>query len=142
MPQNRNITAANATVIMVVEGLFPQGVKLEQFSTDAMVNQADETFAETRMGVDCQMVAGYVDQIKTVTVTLEPSSPSITYFDTLARASRSGQKCYWVTLLVNLPALGKTITYSNGVLKTGKILPDVQRVLAPIAYSFDFETVK
>ena len=142
MPKNRNITAANATVIMVVEDLFPQGVRLEQFSTDAMVSEGDETFAETRMGVDGQMVAGYIDEIKTVTVTLEPSSPSIEYLDTLARASRSGQKCYWVTLLVNLPALGKTITYSNGVLKTGKVLPDVQKTLAPIAYTFDFESVK
>lgn len=142
MPKNRNITAANATLVMVVEDLFPQGVKLEQFSTDAMVSEADETFAETRMGVDGQMVAGYVDNIKTLTVTMEPSSPSIPYMDTLARASRSGRKVYWVTFIISIPAIGKILTYSNGVLKTGKILPDIQKVLAPIAYGFDFESVK
>ncbi len=140
--KNRNITAANAVVIMKVEKLFPQGVRLEQFSTDAVVTQGDETFAETRMGVDGQMVAGYIDQIKTLTVTLEPSSPSIVAMDTLIKAIRSNRTVYPVTFVITLPAVGKVLTYSNGVLKTGKLLADVQQTLAPIQYTFDFESVR
>lgn len=138
---SKNVTALNANVVMVVEELFPQGVRLEQFSTDAAVSQGDDTFAETRMGVDGQMVVGVIDQIKTVTITLEPSSPSVVYFETLARAIRSNKKHYPITLLVNLPAVGKTYTYSNGALKTGKMLPDVNQTLQPIAYTIDFEKV-
>ncbi len=140
--KNRNITSADATIVLQCEDLFPQGIILEQFSTDAMISQADETFAETRKGVDGQMVAGYVDGVKTLTITLEPSSPSVEYLDTLARATRSGKKIYWLTLLMSIPALGKTLTYSNGVLKTGKLLADAQQVFAPIPYTFDFESVK
>lgn len=140
--KNRNVTAANASVVMTVEDLFPQGFTLQQFSTDAAVSEGEETYAETRMGVDGQMVAGYIDEIKTVTITLEPSSPSIEYLDTLVKASRSGLKVYWVTMLVNLPALDKTLTYSNGVLKTGKLLADVNKTLQPMTYTFDFESVK
>lgn len=142
MMQNRNITAANAVMVMKVEQLFPQGVRLEQFSTDAMVSQGDETFAETRMGVDGQMVAGYIDMIKTLTVTMEPSSPSIQYMDTLIKAMRTNRTVYTVTMVVTLPAVGKVFTFSNGVLKTGKLLADVQQTLAPIQYTFDFESVK
>lgn len=58
MAQNRNITAADAVVTLQCEELFPQGIILEQFSTDAMASMGDDTFAETRKGVDGQMVAG------------------------------------------------------------------------------------
>lgn len=141
MPRNRNITAADASIIMTVDELYPQGVTLEQFSTDAAVAASDDTVAETRMGVDLQMVAGYVDSIKTVTITLEPSSPSIEYFDNLIKASRMNKTCYWITLNITLPALNKCITFSNGVLKTGKLLPDVRNVLDPVTYTIDFEKV-
>lgn len=141
MANNRNITSANATLIMIVDELYPQGVTLQQFSTDAMASEADETFAETRMGVDGQMVAGYVDAVKSITVTLEPSSPSIEYLNTLANAMRTNKQVYPVTLLISIPATGRNITCSNGVLKTGKILPDMNKTLQPIAYTFDFESV-
>lgn len=140
--KNRNITSANAVMVMKVEKLYPQGVRLEQFSTDAMVTQSDETFAETRMGVDGQMVAGYVDQVKTLTVTLEPSSPSIEAMDSLIRAMRTNRSVYEVTMVISVPAVGKVYTYSNGVLKTGKLLADIQQTLAPLQYTFDFESVK
>lgn len=142
MPANRNITAADITLALACEELFPQGVILEQFSTDAMIAQADETYTETRKGVDCQMVAGYVDGVKTITLTFEPSSPSVIVIDTLARAMRANKKVYWLTLVASIPSINKVLTYSNGVLKTGKLLPDAQQTLAAIPYTFDFESVK
>lgn len=139
---NRNITSANSVSYMTVDELYPQGFKLEQFSTDAAISQGDDTIAETRMGVDGYMVAGYTPSIKTVTITLEPSSPSIPYFDNIIKASQTNKRVYYCNLIINLPSLGKTINYNYGVLKTGKILPDMQKTLAPIAYTFDFEEAK
>lgn len=139
---NRNITSANAIAIMTIENLCPQGFRLEQFSTDAAISQGDDTIAETRMGVDGHMVAGYTPSIKTVTITLEPSSPSIEYLDNLYKAMQQNKKIYYCNLVITLPALSKIVQYSYGVLKTSKILPDMQKTLAPIAYSFDFEKVE
>ncbi len=139
---NNNITSANASLILIVDELFPQGIKVEQFSTDAAASENEETFAETRMGVDGKMVAGYVDEVKSITLTLEPSSPTIEYLDTLMSAMRSNKKIYFTTLLISLPAIGKNITCSRGVLKTGKQLPDLKKVLDPISFTFDFERVE
>lgn len=136
-----NVTSLNATAVMVVEELFPAGFTLEQFSTDAAISQGDDTFAETRMGVDGQMVVGVVDNIKTVTITVEASSPSMEYLVTLAKAIRTNKKHYPATLIINIPALGVTRTYSNGALKTGKILPDINKSLQPVPFTFDFEKV-
>lgn len=134
---SRDITSANASIIVTVEDLFPAGFKLEQFSTDSAVSEGDETFAETRMGVDLQMVAGYVDQIKTLTVVLEPSSPSIPFMNQWIKAQRTNQKIYWAKIMISIPSVSQVLKYSDCVLKTGKLLPDVKQVLDPITYTFD-----
>ena len=139
---NKNVTSANAVAVMTAADLFPQGFRLEQFSSDASFSQGDDTIAETRMGVDGHMVAGFTPSIKTVTITLEPSSPSLEYLETIYKASQQNLKTYEIGLIITMPALNKVRTYSGGVMKTGKILPDGQKTLAPIAFTFDFEKVE
>jgi hypothetical protein len=136
-----NITSADSTAVLSVEELYPSGVLLEQYSTDAAVSQGDDTIAETRMGVDGQMVAGYVPSIKTVTVTLEASSPSIKVFNDIYQASQANRRFYKLRLTVSVPALKRTITYSEGVLKTGKFMPDINKTLQPVAFQIDFGKV-
>lgn len=56
--QNFDITAANASAVMTIEELYPNGLKLERFSTDAAIVADSQQIAETRMGVDGHMAAG------------------------------------------------------------------------------------
>ena len=139
---NRNITSANAIAVMTIDNIAPQGFLLQQFSTDAAISQGDDTVSETRMGVDGYMVAGYVPSIKTITITLEPTSPSIDYLNNLYKSMQKNKQVYYCNLIITLPSLKKIIRYSYGVLKTAKILPDMQKTLAPIPYTFDFEKVE
>ena len=134
-----NITSANATAYMVVKDLYPTGFALNNFSTDQAVDQSEATIAETRMGVDGYMAAGYVPSIKAVTIQFEASSPSVQYLNNLYLASQKNRRTYEVTLLVKVPSVNKTYTYSGGVLKTGKPLPGLKKVLDPVSYGFDFE---
>lgn len=135
----KNITSANSTAVLTVDELFPNGVVLEQYATDQAITQAEETISETRMGIDGQMVAGFAPSIKTVTITLEASSPSLEAFDTVYEASQTNKTIYRATLTINLPSIGKTLTYTGGVMKTAKTLPDLKKVLDPVSYGFDFE---
>ena len=139
---DRNITSANAIADMTVDRLYPQGFQLQQFSTDAAISQSDDTIAETRIGIDGYMTAGYTPSIKTITITLEPTSPSKEYLDHIYKSSIKNKRIYLCNLLITLPSLAKIIQYKYGVLKTSKILPDMQKTLAPIAYTFDFEGVE
>ena len=136
-----NITSANATAYMVVKDLYPTGFALNNFSTDQAVDQSEDTIAETRMGVDGYMAAGYVPSIKAVTIQFEASSPSVQYLNNLYLASQKNRRTYEITLVVKVPAVNKTYTYSGGVLKTGKLLPGLKKVLDPVSYGFDFEKV-
>lgn len=136
-----NITSANATAYMVVKDLYPTGFALNNFSTDQAVDQSEDTIAETRMGVDGYMAAGYVPSIKAVTIQFEASSPSVQYLNNLYLASQKNRRTYEITLVVKVPSVNKTYTYSGGVLKTGKLLPGLKKVLDPVSYGFDFEKV-
>ena len=136
-----NITSANATAYMVVKDLYPTGFALNNFSTDQAVDQSEDTIAETRMGVDGYMAAGYVPSIKAVTIQFEATSPSVQYLNNLYLASQKNRRTYEVTLVVKVPAVNKTYTYSGGVLKTGQLLPGLKKVLDPVSYGFDFERV-
>ena len=134
-----NITSANATAYMVVKDLYPAGFALNNFSTDQAIDEAEDTIAETRMGVDGYMAAGYTPSIKNVTIQFEAASPSVKFLNNLYLASQKNRRTYEVTLVITVPAVGKTYTYTGGVLKTAKALPALKRVLDPVSYGFDFE---
>lgn len=136
-----NITSANASAIMIVNTLFPVGFALEAFSTDQSITMGEDTVTETRMGVDGVMAAGFVPSIKSVTISFEEFSPSVTYLQQLYQAMQANQKTYEVTLVATVPSIGKTYTFTGGVLKTAKVLADHKKVLDPVTYGFDFEKV-
>ena len=133
-----DITSANSVSILTVEELFPSGITLEQFGTDQAVNMDSLDIAETRMGVDGFMVAGYTPNIKVVSISLEASSPS---FDALAQvyeAMETFRRIYSVKLVSTVPSIGKVFTWSNGVLKTVTPFPSQKKVLDPTSLTFNF----
>ena len=98
MTLSMDITSANATVALSVNGLF--AVNLQQFSADSSFTSDTIQTAETRMGVDGKMVAGYTPAIKTVTINLEASSPSMTFLNLLRQAQETNQKPYECQMVI------------------------------------------
>lgn len=141
MAKKGNITSANATGVMTVSELYEQGFVLQNFATDAALAADEETLAETRMGVDGKMAAGYIPSIKPLTLTFEPFSPTVAYLDRVAARSRADMDVFEVTLSFNVPALKQVWTYKGGVLKTLKSIPDVKKVLDVRTFKFDFEGI-
>lgn len=137
-----DITSANSVLILTCEDLYPSGVQLENFSADQLIAQADEELASTRMGVDGYMSAGWIPSIKQVTISIEPSSPTVEVFDTIYKAQAQARTPYRLNLAVTVPSTGKTLTYKEGVLKGWKLLADHKQVLDPIQASIDFESVE
>ena len=133
-----DITSANATVILTVDELFPAGVQLQQFGTDQSYSQGDLTVAEDRMGVDGRLVAGWVPSIKTVTITLEASSPSYGAMAQLFRACERKRGIFQCSLVARVPSIGRTFTWTSGVLKSGTLVPAGKKVLEPTSWIFDF----
>lgn len=92
-----NITSANATAVLVVETVFPNGIELQQFSTDQAISMDNITMAVTRMGVDGKMAAGYVPSIYPITIMLEASSPSAAFLWQISASMQQAKDLYECT---------------------------------------------
>lgn len=139
MPENRNVTSANAEFILACEELFPQGIALEMFGTDAAFAADNVDVTENRRGIDGKMVSGVIKNVYPVTITLEASSPSAPYLFMVRDAMQANNRPYAITLTVNYPALGQTRTYINGALRNAPTMASAQRTLQPTTWGFDFE---
>ena len=137
-----DITSANATLVLTVKSLFPAGITLQMFSTDQSYSQSEAQIAEDRMGVDGELVAGWIPNIKTVNISLEAASPSYKSLATLYKACETKKGFYECTLTASVPSIGKKFTWSGGILKAGTPVPAGRRVLDPTSWTFDFKDLK
>ena len=132
-----DITSANATVVLSVEGLF--STTLEEFSADSSFTTDTVQAAETRMGVDGHMAAGYTPAIKTVTINLEAGSSSLPFLQLLRQVQELNRKPFHCDMVISIPSINKMYVFSGGVLQSFKDLPDGNTVLAPTQWVFHFE---
>lgn len=137
-----DITSANISLVFTAEEICPNGVYVQQFSADQMYTSDDQQFAETRMGVDGYMAAGYTPNIKTVTISLEASSPLYETFRNLALAQIQNRKPYNCQLVARVPSIGQTFTWSEGVLHNATWVPNASRVLDPTQWTFHFQNLE
>ncbi len=140
--ENFDITSANAELVLTVEDIFPSGIVLQMFGTDQAINMDAVDIAETRMGVDGKLVAGYTPVIYPVTVTLEAASPSRFNLSTLWEAMAANKRVYSCGLICTLPSVGERLTWSRGVLKNGVVVPPLQKVLGPTTWLLHFEKLE
>lgn len=131
-----DITSANSVAVLSCD-LFTE--QLQQFATDTSFEGEEDSIAETRMGIDGKMVAGFTPSIKPVTIHLEASSPSYERLTLLKQSMERNRKIYQCSLVITVPSLGKRYTYSKGVLQGAKDLPDGKKVLDPTTWTFHFE---
>ena len=139
---NRNITSTDATSVLTVEELFPNGVELMQYSTDQSIGAESVQLAETRLGVDGKLVAGYTPAIMTVTINLEASSPSTQYLNQLYDAMVALKRIYMCSLVSTVPSIGVVFKWLDGVLQTGTPIPAQKKVLDPTTWTFHFERME
>ena len=139
---NRNITSTDATSVLTVEDLFPNGIELMQYSTDQAVGEESVQVTETRLGVDGKLVAGYTPAIMTVTINLEASSPSTQFLNQLYDAMVTCKKIYMCSLVSTVPSIGVVFKWFDGVLQTGTPVPAQKKVLDPTSWTFHFERME
>jgi len=136
-----NITAANSVFMMNFGALFPIPQKLQGYSADDAFMADAVEIAQTVMGVDGKLSAGYVPNPVVMTITLQADSPSIKLFDFLAQAMQASRDIYELSGTIALPAISKSYALTKGVMTEYKPLPDVKKILQPVTYRITWEAV-
>lgn len=142
MATRNTITSADATFVLSVASLFAAGVSIEGFAVDAAFATPGVDVAETVVGVDGKMSAGWIPRTYDMTVSLQADSASIAIFDAIQQASDVARTVYWLNGVITLPGIGRSYAFANGVLKNYKPLPDAARTLQPVEFTITWESVK
>lgn len=135
-----NITSSNAIIIYKDNMLVKAGMPLVKFATDQSLTSDEVAIAETRMGVDGKMAAGYTPNITPVTIMFEADSPSWRLIEQSMNIARQLKIVVECEIIVTIPSLLKIYKYKNGVIKS---LTNVamKKVLDPVTLKMDFEEV-
>jgi len=113
----KTITSANSKFTLSAEGLYA-GVRIQGYSSDTAFTVDSVQVAETRMGVDGNMSAGWLPHIVSQTISLQADSESVSVFDTIYQYTQSQREILYLTAVIEVPATGKSYTLSKGVMQT------------------------
>lgn len=136
------ITSANSVVALTVAGLFPTPQQLQGFSADRAWESGSLVMTESQIGVDGRKTAGYVFNLVEQTFSLQGDSPSRNFFTSIINAQRAAREIYILNGTIDLPATGESFICTNGTLKSSKMLPDAGKVLQPMDFVIEWESIQ
>jgi hypothetical protein len=123
------ITSANAVLMLSVSALYPSPQQIQGFGVDDVFDFDPLESAETQMGVDGVLSAGFVYVPIPMAITLKADSPSNLFFDTWWSAQQQIADLYPATGNITLSSIGRKYAMTTGWLKTFPPVSDAKRVL-------------
>ena len=136
------ITSANAVVMLAVAGLFPVPVQIQGFSAEKAWDTNPVVVTESQMGVDGRKTSGWVPNMVEQSYSLQADSPSKQFFNAIQRAQVATRDAYYITGSITLPSTGEAFTLTKGTLKNFPSLPNGGKVLGPMDFSIEWESIQ
>lgn len=137
----RNLTGADVVLMLGVSSLYPVPQQVQGFSTDSVWDVDAVTNAQTVMGVDGIMSAGYVAVERAQTITLQADSPSVGFFDTWAQAQETSRGVYFAFGTAVIPGTQRKYALTRGVLMSYPPMPGVGKLLKPLTYGITWQSI-
>jgi hypothetical protein len=137
----RTITSADATFVISSADFALAATILEGYAADAAFATDNADTAETSLGVDGRLSAGWVPRSYNQTITLQPDSPSRGIFDSLVGAQDAARTVFRLNGVINLPGNQYSYSLSRGVLKNYSSIPNAQKILQPMTFVIEWEKI-
>ena len=137
----RTITSTNSVFTLTIAGLFDAPVQLDGYAADTAFAADAIPTAETHMGVDGKMSAGYIHTPVKMKIHLAADSFSTDIFDQWFSVQKAEREIYFADATVDLPGVEKSYTLTKGALTNYKNFPDVKKTLADVEYEITWESV-
>lgn len=138
---DRSITSADSTFVISSADFALAATVLEGYAADAAFALDNADTAETMLGVDGKLSAGWIPRSYNQTITLQADSKSRAVFDALVAAQDVSRNVFRLNGVINLPGNQYSYTLSRGVLKNYSAMPNAQRVLQPMTFVIEWERV-
>ena len=141
MANNKTLTTANSAFTMAARGVFPVPFSFQGYGTDASFAIDNITTGEARMGVDGHLSVGYVPVAKTITFTLEPTSPTIEYLDAVIAVEDAQREKVIFDGTGYLQGTKQKYAMTNGYLMEHTPINAGAKTLQPRTFQFVFEKI-
>ena len=138
---DRSITSADSVFALSCTELALLGVVLEGYAADAAFAMENADTAETILGVDGKLSAGWIPRSYPQTITLQADSPSRQVFDAIVAYQDVNRTVLRLNAVISLPGNQYSYTMARGVLKNYSPMPTAQRVLQPMTFAIEWERV-
>lgn len=137
----RTITSADSTYVISSADFALAATALQGYAADASFAMESVQTAETVMGVDGKLSAGWTPRPYPQTITLQPDSPSRPVFDAIAAGQDSQRTIFRLNGVITLPGNQYSHALSRGVLVGYTPIPAGQKVLQPMTFQIVWERV-
>jgi hypothetical protein len=141
MANNKTITAANAIILLTIDGVYPVPVQLQGFAAENIFDIPGIVTAESQMGVDGRLSAGWVPNPVVMTISLQADSDSVLIFENWYAVQQSDREVHIAQGSVTLTSVNRKYNLRRGVLTNWIPTPAAQRVLQPRAAQLTWQSI-
>jgi hypothetical protein len=136
-----SLTSANVVIMLTIPRVFNQPQQLQQFTVDDVADVDSLTVAQTEMGVDGILSAGFVYEAVKYTYSIQANSPSCFVFDQWQAAQYATQDVFEANGLMILKSIGTKWNWTRGFLTDWKPAPDIKKTLKERKFGITWQSV-
>ena len=136
----KTLTMANAVITLVVPAIELGPFQLQRFAADDVFNTGELDVAETSMGVDGNLSAGFVFREVAQDYTLQGNSDSIANFDQWYQAEQTAKDKYQASGTIILKAIGMKYNMVIGFLKGYTPVPSGGKIIKPRKFTIHWQS--
>lgn len=137
----KTLTAANSVILLTIPSLFPVAQQLQGFSAEDVFDTDQLDTAETMMGVDGKLSAGWIPKEIKQTFSLQADSDSVAFFETWYASQQQARELYFASGAVSLPAVNRKYVMTKGVLTGFSAVPKAGKILQPRKFTITWEAL-
>lgn len=130
----RTLTAANAKFSITVPGAGLAPFTLDGYAADAAFAVDSTEQSISVIGVDGQASTGFVPALTPMTITLQPTSKSIAFFEAWSNAQNLLKEAFIGRAAVDIPSMERSYQIGHLALQQVQKVPNAQRILQPMTY--------
>ena len=133
------LTTANSILLLTVAGLYPTPLPIQGYATDDAFATEEVENAETMMGVDGNLSAGFTPYPVPLHINLQADSLSMDIFDAWIGAEQIARDKYVAGATILIQGTGSLYTFKRGFLTRFAPMPEAKKVLQPRRFTITFE---
>jgi hypothetical protein len=135
------LTTANSVLMLAFVNFYSVPMQIQGYAVDDAFSIANVKTAETKMGVDGILSAGYTPFPVTLEINLMADSASNSVFDAVIAAQNQNREVFVVNGTILIQGTGGLYDLNRGFLEDVSVMPGAKKVLEARKYSLTFQNI-